>query len=101
MAGLTQSSTQVILRLVLYQDEVYRLPEDCQAIRARSGRAWVTFAGRDIVLESGEEARFGSGKDFAVVSCVGQAPLVVEILGNHHQRSCLMSSPIANPSTGN
>jgi hypothetical protein len=100
VAGLTQSSTQVILRLVLYQDEVYRLPEDCRAIRARSGRGWVTFAGRDIVLESGEEARLSSGKDFAVVSCVGQAPLILEILGNNRQRPILTSNPIANPSTG-
>jgi hypothetical protein len=101
VAGLTQFSTRVILRLVLYQDEVYRLPEDCQAVRARSGRAWVTFAGRDIVLEAGQEARFGSGKDIAVVSCVGRAPLILEILGRGRRRSILMSGPIANPSMGN
>jgi hypothetical protein len=77
----------VILRLVLYHGEVYRLPEAWRKIRVRSGRAWVTLAGQDTVLACGEEAGLGRGKDFAVVSALGPAPLVLEILGEERRES--------------
>jgi hypothetical protein len=75
----------VILRLVLYRGEVYRLPEAWRKIRIRSGLAWLTFAGQDTVLACGEEAGFGPGKDFALVSALGHAPLVLEILGEERR----------------
>jgi uncharacterized cupin superfamily protein len=46
-----------------------------------SGRAWVTFDGKDIILNNGERASFKRGKDAVVVTSMGKAPLVLEIPG--------------------
>jgi hypothetical protein len=101
MNKLAQNSTKVILRLVLYRNEAYRLPRACQGIRVRSGVAWATFTGKDIILGCGEETHVTSGKDFVVVSAVGHTPLVLEILGDTGQRSfsissCVVDSPLGN-----
>lgn len=90
----------VILRLVLYHGEVYRLPETCRTIRVRSGLAWVTFAGQDTVLACGEEAGLGPGKDFPVVSALGHAPLVLEILGEERRGSYAILDSAVNPALG-
>jgi hypothetical protein len=90
----------VILRLVLYRGEVYRLPEAWRNIRVRSGLAWVTFAGQDTVLACGEEAGFGRGKDSAVVSGLGHAPLVLEILGEERRGSYAVLGSAVNPAWG-
>jgi hypothetical protein len=91
----------VILRLVLYHGEVYRLPEAWRKIRVRSGRAWVTLAGQDTVLACGEEAGLGPGKDFAVVSALGPAPLVLEILGEERRESSAFLGSAVNRALGN
>jgi hypothetical protein len=91
----------VSLRVVLYYGEVYRLPEACRKIRVRSGLAWVTFAGQDTLLTGGEEAGFGRGKDFPVVSALGHTPLVLEILGEDRQGSSAILSSAVNPAVEN
>lgn len=101
MNKFAQNSTKVILRLVLYRDEAYRLPRACRGIRVRSGMAWVTFTGKDIILGCGEETHVTSGKDFVVVSAVGHTPLVLEILGDTRQRSFSISSCVVDPTLGN
>jgi hypothetical protein len=101
MNKFAQNSTKVILRLVLYRDEAYRLPRACRGIRVRSGVVWVTFTGKDIILGCGEETYVTSGKDFVVVSAVGHTPLVLEILGDTHQRSFSISSRVVDPTLGN
>ncbi len=101
MNKFTQNSTTVILRLVLYRDEAYRLPRACRGIRVRSGVAWATFTGKDIILDCGEETYVISGKDFVVVSAVGHTPLVLEILGDTGQRSFSTSSCVVDPTLGN
>ena len=73
-------SSAVALRLVLYEREVYRLPRSCPGIRVVDGEAWVSFAGKDTVLQCGEELQLKSGRDFAVVSTVGRSVLVLEVL---------------------
>jgi hypothetical protein len=90
----------VLLRLVLYRGEVYRLPPACRRVRVRSGAAWVSFAGQDLVLACGEEARFVPGKDFAVVSPVGPNPLILEILGGSRRPSLAALGSAANPALG-
>ena len=74
------------LRLVLYAGEVLRLPQTRLQVRIVSGSAWVTFAGRDIVLKSGETTSFASGEDAALVSALEEAPLTIEILGDRPSR---------------
>jgi len=71
----------VLLRLTLYSGEVYKAPRGCTAVRVRTGTAWVTQGGADIILDAGSGATLPSGRDFALVSALGGRPLVVELLG--------------------
>ncbi|HSD85723.1 MAG TPA: hypothetical protein VLG46_17805 [Anaerolineae bacterium] len=57
-----------------------------RGLRVRSGRAWVTLNGHDLVLKRGEEVALETRHDEAVVSSVGQAPLVIELLGEAPRR---------------
>ena len=68
-----------MLRLVLYPHELCRLPQNSRGIRVLAGQAWVTLAGEDLVLTPGEKMRFAPTKDFALVSALGDVPLIVEI----------------------
>jgi hypothetical protein len=73
--------TQVLLRLTLYSGEVYKAPRGCTAVWVRTGMAWVTRGGADIILEAGRGADLSPGRDFALVSALGPRALVVELLG--------------------
>lgn len=68
-----------MLRLILYRHELCRLPPKCRSIRVLVGQAWVTLAGEDLVLTPGEKMRFAPTKDFALVSALGNVPLIMEI----------------------
>jgi hypothetical protein len=76
----------VRLRVVLYDREVLRLPFGSQGLRVRSGRAWLTLAGKDVILPSGETLRLAPRQETAIVSALGKAPLVLEILGDDRLR---------------
>ena len=43
-------TTNVALRIVLYEGELYRLPRTSSGIRVREGVGWVSFAGSDVIL---------------------------------------------------
>jgi len=101
MNTMTRHTAEVILRLVLYQGEVYRLPKACRKMRVRSGLAWVSFTGQDTVLACGEEAYLGPGRDFAVVSAVGPRPLILELLGADRRGSFSVLGSAVNPALGN
>jgi hypothetical protein len=73
--------TQVLLRLTLYSGEVYRAPRGCIAVRVRTGMAWVTQGGADIIVDAGRGADLPPSSDFALVSAIGGRPLVVELFG--------------------
>lgn len=66
-------------RLILNKGEVFRFSA-CREIYALSGIAWVTVAGKDIILNSQEKVLLSSQQDFAVISALGDVPLIVEIL---------------------
>jgi hypothetical protein len=72
--------TNVSLRIVLYEGELYRLPRTSSGIRVREGVAWVSFAGRDTIMCRGEELRLQTGRDFAVVSPLSRSGLILEVL---------------------
>ncbi len=74
-------SASVLLRLVLYRGEVYRVPPAGRGVRILKGRAWATYGGEDILLARGDETHFASGQGAALVSAVGCAPLVLEVVG--------------------
>jgi hypothetical protein len=74
------------LRIVVYRGEIARLPAGGRALRAVSGKAWITYAGRDIILAPGEAAALAAGEDIALVSALGRNPLVLELVAGARQR---------------
>jgi hypothetical protein len=68
------------LRLVLLKDEVLAIPEGYRSLRVRSGQAWVTVDGSDLMLRRGQEAGLERGAHKAVVSTLGALPAVVELV---------------------
>ncbi len=73
-------NTNSLLRVMLLPGEVQRVKSNYRGLRVRSGRAWVTLNGRDLVLKRGEEITLEMPHDAAVVSPLGHVPLVVELL---------------------
>jgi hypothetical protein len=81
-----------LMRVMLVKREVCRVTADWQGLRVRSGRAWVSLKGSDLILSRGQEIPIDlAKKDVALVSAVGQAPLVMELLGEAPRR------PAADP----
>jgi hypothetical protein len=75
-----QQPNCLIARTITYPGEVYRVPANGRALRAVSGKAWVTHGGRDIILTGGQRAMLAANGDFALVSPLGRQPLVLEVL---------------------
>ena len=75
------SNGGIQMRVMLLRGEVQRVKSNYRGLRVRSGRAWVTLNGRDLVLQRGEEVALETRHDAAVVSPLGRAPLVIELLG--------------------
>ena len=85
---ISPNSPQVaqMLRLVLYRDEIFRVPGASTCIRVLSGNAWLTVDGQDIIVAGGETASVRSKKDFALVSTFDSNPLVFELCGCNRSR---------------
>ena len=79
-------NTGIQLRMMLLQGEVRRIASHYRGMRVRSGRAWVTVNGRDLVLKRCEEIALERPHDAVVVSALGRAPLVIELLGEAPRR---------------
>ncbi len=90
-------STSVLLRLVLYRGEVYRVPPAGRGVRVLKGRAWATYGGKDLLLTRGDETDFASGQGAALVSAVGRAPLVLEVLGQDRRALPSSSRSVLSP----
>lgn len=75
-------SANLILRLMLRHDELFRLPPASRGVQVVAGSAWLTVAGEDIFLQCGQTFWLLSGKDSTLVSALGQSPLILEILGD-------------------
>ena len=74
-------TVKVIRTTEFHRGDVYRLSENVTEIHVLSGRAWVTVPNKDIVLRTGEVALLVHGKHDAVLSPLGDSPLIVEELG--------------------
>lgn len=72
----------LMVRLMLQQEEVFRLPAASRSVQVMAGAAWLTVAGKDIFLKRGESVRLLTGKELALVSALGQPPLILEIFGD-------------------
>jgi hypothetical protein len=60
--------------------EVFRISSTCQEIQVLSGVAWLTAAGKDIILSAGEKTSLLSNEDSVLLSALGNVPLTLEIL---------------------
>ena len=69
------------LRLILYKDEIFRLPQGSREIRVLSGRAWVTVSEKDLFLSSGDSLALNPKRTLALASALGNVPLVMEVRG--------------------
>ena len=67
-------------QLTLKKNEVLRIPFAVQKIQVLSGTAWISAAGEDIILQSGEKAVLPSQEDCAVLSALGDVPLIIDVL---------------------
>lgn len=80
-------SANLIVRLMLKHDEVFRLPATSQGVRVVAGLAWLTVSGEDIFLNSGEKLHLLIRKDVVLVSALGNVPLILEVLGDSAKSS--------------
>lgn len=68
-------------QIVLQGTECCRLPQNSWQLRVVSGRAWISYAGQDVLLSSNDHLSSadlrGYGKDQAVISAVGNTPLTM------------------------
>jgi hypothetical protein len=63
---------------VLERGELWRLSRRAGSVVVRSGTAWIASRGRDYLLAAGECLALPPSRD-ALLSGVGEAPLVVEV----------------------
>jgi hypothetical protein len=70
---------EVSQRLLLYAGELYRVPAEYRCVRAVAGRAHITHAGQDIILEAGREVHLPDAKDVALVAALKCDALVLEL----------------------
>jgi hypothetical protein len=75
-------SASLIVRLILYRDEVFRLPAASRWVQVASGVAWLTIPGKDILLKSGESTWLLTDREMILVSALGRVPLVLEVWGD-------------------
>ena len=66
-------------RIILMENEVYRLPQTHREIQVLSGIAWITLDQQDIILQSPEKASLPPSKNFAVISALNNMPLIMAV----------------------
>jgi hypothetical protein len=80
------TTTNLMVRLMLGRNEVFRLPVVSRSIEVVAGTAWVTVNGRDIFLASREKLWLPSRRDAALISALGRNPLILEVFGTIPQK---------------
>lgn len=69
----------VSAQYTLETGKLFRIPSVCQQLHVLSGIAWLTVAGEDIILTSGEQILLDSNQGLAILSALGNKPLILEI----------------------
>jgi hypothetical protein len=67
-----------LVRLMIYDREVFRVPDLARELTVVAGRAWVTMDAHDLVVEQGDTLPLSADGNGVLVSPVGSDPLVVE-----------------------
>lgn len=70
----------VSAQFTLEKGEVFRVPSTCQEVHVLSGIAWLTVAGKDIILTEGETVSFDTNQGIAILSALGDMPLFWEVI---------------------
>ena len=60
-------------------EEVIHLPRGYHHLQVSSGKAWITYKGKDHVLKAGDEMYFDRGSQEVVISSAGKETLNFEI----------------------
>lgn len=68
-----------IQRLVVYSDELYRVPASYHRLRVQAGIAYVTQDGQDRILRRDQEMQLDGEADVALISGIGEAPVILEL----------------------
>jgi hypothetical protein len=58
----------------------YELPAGKHRMHVVSGRAWVTYDGHDVIVESGRGLTVNCQRDKVVISGLGLQPLIFDII---------------------
>ena len=75
----TSGQPQVSQRLLLYRNELYRVPASYHKVRVITGTAFITQSAHDFILGPGHEASLQHSGDVALLSPLRNDPLVVEL----------------------
>ncbi|NJN99112.1 MAG: hypothetical protein HC875_35985 [Anaerolineales bacterium] len=86
----------VMVRLMLHDDEGFRLPAASRGVQVVSGLAWLTVAGEDIFLKNDSACGWLLPKVRPWVSALGRTPLILEVLGDSTSASATMESMVKN-----
>lgn len=70
----------VSCQFTLEKGELFRIPSTCKELHILAGTAWITVAGKDIVLTAGEAASLEPNKDCAILSALGNTSVSLEVL---------------------
>lgn len=79
IAKPAQTPTIQTRRVHLDGRAAHSLPARGQTLHMVSGRAWVTLDGQDLIALTGEHVTLTKSSDIAVISALGERPLVFEI----------------------
>ncbi len=73
------AQAQLAQRLMFCRGELYRVPACYPLLRIQAGTAYVTQAGQDYILYSGQELFVDRADDVALVSGLGNEPVILEL----------------------
>jgi len=68
-----------VLRFALDHGELLRIPRDRLHLHVLSGTAWISAAGRDVVVPLGSCSKLDQTRDPVLVSGLGGRALMVEV----------------------
>jgi hypothetical protein len=74
--GRVSTSTGTI---ELNRGQAHSIGRKARFVRVISGVAWVTLGGKDFILADGEEMALQSGRPRAVITAVGEQPIIYEV----------------------
>jgi hypothetical protein len=86
LTNLFKSNLELLVpcQFTLEKSEVFRIPSACKELHVLAGNAWITVAGRDIVLTSGETVSLETKKDRAILSALGNKSVSLEVILTAH-----------------